>query len=137
VIFSYFLKTFENWIQFLKIFQGRQRRKLLLDSTGGLPDFSQKSAHLQGNWKVRPVPRRLQCRHLDLGDVSPSNTSHFVASLKTTAQGIQVCWYFLSSEIFECLWIKFQCEVVLSLNVNKPTIYYFVNSNWHMHSPQI
>lgn len=72
-----------------KIFQERQRRKLLLDSTGGLPDFSQKSAHLQGNWKVRPVPRRLQCRHLDLGDVSPSNTSHFVASLKTTAQGIQ------------------------------------------------
>ncbi|XP_071127457.1 malate synthase-like [Mytilus edulis] len=81
------VNTFDNDVE--GIFQERQRRKLLLDSTGGLPDFSKKSAILHGNWKVRPVPQRLQCRHVDLGDVSPSNTSHFVASLKTTAQGIQ------------------------------------------------
>ncbi|CAG2239170.1 unnamed protein product [Mytilus edulis] len=81
------VNTFDNDVE--GIFQERQRRKLLLDSTGGLPDFSKKSAILHGNWKVRPVPQRLQCRHVDLGDVSPSNTSHFVESLKTTAQGIQ------------------------------------------------
>ncbi|VDI27240.1 protein SMG6 [Mytilus galloprovincialis] len=81
------VNTFDNDVE--GIFQERQRRKLLLDSTGGLPDFSKKSAILHGNWKVRPVPQRLQCRHVDLGDVSPSNTSHFVESLKTTAQGMQ------------------------------------------------
>lgn len=29
-------------------------------------------------------------RHLDLGDVSPSNTAHFVAALNEDVQGIQV-----------------------------------------------
>ncbi|KAK3100555.1 hypothetical protein FSP39_021704 [Pinctada imbricata] len=70
----------------------RQRafRKLELDRSNSLPDFSPSTNHIrQGRWQVKPVPRRLQCRHVDLGDVSPSNTNHFLAALKSSAQGIQ------------------------------------------------
>lgn len=35
------------------------------------------------------APRRLQDRRLDLGDVSPANTEHFVKALKCNVNGIQ------------------------------------------------
>ena len=76
---------------FLQILQQRASRKLKLDETKELPDFSSQALEVRhGDWKVCPIPKRLQCRHVDLGDVSPSNTEHFVAALKSTAQGIQV-----------------------------------------------
>ena len=78
-------------LPFLQILQQRARRKLKLDETKELPDFSSQASEVRhGDWKVCPIPKRLQCRHVDLGDVSPSNTQHFVAALKSTAQGIQV-----------------------------------------------
>lgn len=69
----------------------RELRKLQLKQSDHLPDFDPKTANIrESSWVVSPVPRRLQCRHVDLGDVSPSNTPHFIAALKSTAQGIQV-----------------------------------------------
>lgn len=69
----------------------REHRKLQLKQSDHLPDFDPKTANIrESSWVVSPVPRRLQCRHVDLGDVSPSNTPHFIAALKSTAQGIQV-----------------------------------------------
>lgn len=71
--------------------QAREWKKLELKQSNSLPDFDPKSANIrESRWTVSPVPRRLQCRHVDLGDVSPSNTAHFVAALKSSAQGIQV-----------------------------------------------
>ncbi|KAK3576855.1 hypothetical protein CHS0354_012910 [Potamilus streckersoni] len=72
------------------ILRNRIVYKLELDKTGGLPDFKVDHESLHGNWKVGQLPQRLMCRHVDLGDVSPSNTSHFVAALNSSAQGIQV-----------------------------------------------
>lgn len=73
-----------------QVLQAREWRKLELKQSDTLPDFDPSTARIrQSSWTVSPVPRRLQCRHVDLGDVSPSNTSHFVAALKSSAQGIQ------------------------------------------------
>lgn len=84
----------ESFDIFFKVLQAREWRKLELKQSDTLPDFDPSTAHIrQSSWTVSPVPRRLQCRHVDLGDVSPSNTSHFVAALKSSAQGIQVRKY--------------------------------------------
>nr|XP_022322917.1 uncharacterized protein LOC111124359 [Crassostrea virginica] len=73
-----------------QVLQVREWKKLELKQSNSLPDFDPKSANIrESRWTVSPVPRRLQCRHVDLGDVSPSNTAHFVAALKSSAQGIQ------------------------------------------------
>ncbi|XP_061164059.1 malate synthase-like [Saccostrea echinata] len=73
-----------------QMLQAREQRKLELKQSSHLPDFDPKTANIrESNWTVSPVPRRLQCRHVDLGDVSPSNRAHFVAALKSAAQGIQ------------------------------------------------
>ena len=62
-----------------------------MDQTNSLPDFSSETQAIRdGDWQVAPVPRRLMKRHVDLGDVSPANTQHFTAALKSAAQGIQV-----------------------------------------------
>ncbi|XP_060064846.1 uncharacterized protein LOC132545186 [Ylistrum balloti] len=67
----------------------RQLKKLNLDINWKLPDFPKDDQIRRRNWTVAPIPPRLQCRHVDLGDVSPSNMEHFEAALKSTAQGIQ------------------------------------------------
>ncbi|XP_066998901.2 malate synthase isoform X2 [Anabrus simplex] len=54
------------------------------------PQFLDSPERRDPNWKISPVPARLQNRHLDLGDVSPANTSHFVNSLQADVQGVQV-----------------------------------------------
>ncbi|XP_075981956.1 malate synthase-like [Anticarsia gemmatalis] len=53
-------------------------------------DFKKSSERKDKSWKIAPLPSRLQNRHLDLGDVSASNTAHFVSSLNQDIQGIQV-----------------------------------------------
>lgn len=74
-----------------QVLRKRFERKNHLDDTNSLPDFPTSTSNIRnGNWKVAPLPERLKCRYLDLGDVSPSNTEHFVLALKSTAQGIQV-----------------------------------------------
>jgi len=44
----------------------------------------------EGDWKISPLPPQLQNRHIDLGDVSPSNVLHLEMALKSGVQGIQI-----------------------------------------------
>lgn len=68
----------------------RTRRKMDLNSSGELPSFLTHSPEVQDEtWKVSPVPQRLQCRTVDLGDISPANTELFKRALKSSACGIQ------------------------------------------------
>lgn len=69
----------------------RSIRKLHLNDSGELPFFQQQSAEVRDKaWKVLPIPPRLQCRIVDLGDISPANTELFMKALNSPACGIQV-----------------------------------------------
>ncbi|KAG0710258.1 Malate synthase, glyoxysomal [Chionoecetes opilio] len=67
----------------------RVRRKVELDVTGSVPNFLNHPQSQAPEWRVDPAPRRLRDRRLDLGDVSPANTDHFLAALKCDVNGIQ------------------------------------------------
>ncbi|XP_074128718.1 malate synthase-like isoform X2 [Sminthopsis crassicaudata] len=84
------ISTFELDVD--KILQQRIARKVQLDLTNGLPDFSTHTSHIRKDktWKVLPVPRRLQNRQVDIGDTAPYQTERFLNALGSTAQGIQV-----------------------------------------------
>ncbi|KAI4879321.1 hypothetical protein NFI96_022627 [Prochilodus magdalenae] len=75
-----------------KVLKLRTLRKVQLDLTGELPGFREDTAHIRNDptWKVSPVPSRLQCRHVDIGDLAPCDTQRFIQGLKSEAQGIQV-----------------------------------------------
>ena len=66
-------------------------RKLHLKSSGELPFFQPPSSDVQDkHWQVSVIPERLQCRAVDLGDISPANTELFLKALNSPACGIQV-----------------------------------------------
>lgn len=67
-------------------------RKAHIDLSGELPDFLESSAHIRSDpdWRVKPVPPRLQRRHVDIGDLAPCDTERFIKALQTPAEGIQV-----------------------------------------------
>ncbi|KAF7707009.1 malate synthase-like [Silurus meridionalis] len=75
-----------------KVLKTRILRKVQLDLTEELPDFLEDTAHIRNDpsWRVSPVPVRLQCRHVDIGDLSPCDTQRLTQGLKSSAQGIQV-----------------------------------------------
>uniref|UniRef100_A0A4W4DR52 malate synthase n=1 Tax=Electrophorus electricus TaxID=8005 RepID=A0A4W4DR52_ELEEL len=75
-----------------KVLKMRTLRKVQLDLTGELPDFRKDTAHIRNDpsWRVSPVPSRLQCRHVDIGDLSPCDTKRLTQGLRSPAQGIQV-----------------------------------------------
>nr|CAD7446043.1 unnamed protein product [Timema bartmani] len=60
-----------------QLYHKRLVRKCDLQGGSALPNFQR----VPGDWKVAPLPRRLLNRHLDLGDVSPSNQEHFTKAL--------------------------------------------------------
>lgn len=80
-------KEFDEEIN--QLYENRQKRAVELQSSPKL-DFRKSPERLDRSWTIAPLPLRLQNRHLDLGDVSPTNTAHFVSALKTDVQGIQV-----------------------------------------------
>lgn len=86
---SFYLEIFSL---FYKVLNLRVLRKVQLDLTGELPGFLQDTAHIRNDpsWRVNPVPDRLHCRHVDIGDLSPCNTQRLIMGLKSTAQGLQV-----------------------------------------------
>lgn len=43
-----------------------------------------------GNWTISDIPERIHNRKLDLGDISPANTAHFIDALFADVQGVQV-----------------------------------------------
>ena len=69
----------------------RTMRKLHLKNSGELPFFQPPSSDVQDkHWQVSVIPERLQCRAVDLGDISPANTELFLKALNSPACGIQV-----------------------------------------------
>uniref|UniRef100_A0A3Q1BXM4 malate synthase n=1 Tax=Amphiprion ocellaris TaxID=80972 RepID=A0A3Q1BXM4_AMPOC len=66
--------------------------KAHLDLSGDLPNFLESTSPIRRDpaWKVLPVPRRLQKRHVDVGDLAPCDTQRFIKALQSPAQGIQV-----------------------------------------------
>lgn len=72
-----------------ELYNKRLQRKVEVKTTK-IIEFKQSPERTDQEWKVSPLPARLQCRHLDLGDVSASNTAHFVSALTADVQGIQV-----------------------------------------------
>ncbi|XP_059377752.1 malate synthase-like [Carassius carassius] len=75
-----------------KVLNLRVLRKVQLDLTGELPGFLKYTAHIRNDpsWRVSPVPDRLHCRHVDVGDLSPCDAQRLIKGLKSTAQGLQI-----------------------------------------------
>ncbi|XP_061757576.1 malate synthase-like isoform X2 [Nerophis ophidion] len=84
------ISTFDEAVD--QILQLRVSRKADLDLSGKLPDFLESTRNIRSDsaWRVSPVPARLQRRHVDIGDVAPCDTQHFLKALQSRAQGIQV-----------------------------------------------
>ena len=69
----------------------RTKRYLALSESNTSPDFNPQTASIRdGDWEVDPLPARLLDQRVYLGDVSPSNTTHFINSLTSQAQAVQV-----------------------------------------------
>ncbi|XP_077290780.1 uncharacterized protein LOC143914439 [Arctopsyche grandis] len=72
------------------LYTDRTKRKALYANHNTLPNFNINSNAKRTEWKIKPLPPRLKCRHIEIGDVSPSNTAHFVDALNSDAQSVQV-----------------------------------------------
>lgn len=71
-----------------KILLERDRRRLNISEGKWIPEFRNNTKDLE--WNIGPLPKRLQNRKIDLGDVSPASTAYFVDTLFADVQGIQV-----------------------------------------------
>ncbi|KPJ05321.1 Malate synthase, glyoxysomal [Papilio xuthus] len=80
-------RTFDFEIE--KLYKDRFARNAAIQTRNSL-DFKISPERNDTTWKVGPIPSRLQNRHLDLGDVSPSNAAHFIEAVNSDVQGIQV-----------------------------------------------
>lgn len=94
-----------------KILLERDRRRLTINEGKWTPAFRNETNSQQ--WNIAPLPKRLQNRKIDLGDVSPASTAYFVDTLYADVQGIQVqkrfAFFFLISskswnEFFDFRW---------------------------------
>uniref|UniRef100_A0A4W6E218 malate synthase n=1 Tax=Lates calcarifer TaxID=8187 RepID=A0A4W6E218_LATCA len=84
------ISTFDEQVD--QVLRLRVSRKVHLDLSGDLPSFLEHTSDIRRDpaWRVLPVPLRLQRRHVDIGDLAPSDTQRFVEALQSPAQGIQV-----------------------------------------------
>uniref|UniRef100_A0A8P4K2I1 malate synthase n=1 Tax=Dicentrarchus labrax TaxID=13489 RepID=A0A8P4K2I1_DICLA len=84
------ISTFDEEVD--EVLRLRVSRKAHLDLSGDLPSFQESTRHIRRDaaWRVRPVPPRLQRRHVDIGDLAPCDTQRFIKALLSPAQGIQV-----------------------------------------------
>ncbi|XP_013149037.1 PREDICTED: malate synthase 2, glyoxysomal-like [Papilio polytes] len=80
-------KTFDYQIE--KLYKDRLSKNAAIQTQNSV-DFKITAERSDRTWKIGALPSRLQNRHLDLGDVSPSNAAHFVEALNSDVQGIQV-----------------------------------------------
>ncbi|XP_059046737.1 malate synthase-like [Achroia grisella] len=76
-------------VQIETLYKQRLLRSLEAKSNANL-DFKTSPERSDKLWRIAELPSRLENRHLDLGDVSASNTAHFVSALNSDVQGIQV-----------------------------------------------
>lgn len=80
-LISVFEKKVEN------VLVQRERRRLDILEGKWRP---KKQSASGGKWTIAEIPKRIQNRKLDLGDISPANTTLFVDALYADVQGIQV-----------------------------------------------
>ena len=74
-----------------KLLSDRKKRKLHFETTNDLPLFNNPSDLVTDkDWKISPVPPRLKCRNIDVGDVSPADDQRFKDALNADVDGIQV-----------------------------------------------
>lgn len=71
-----------------KLLRRRLERRLHIKQGRWKPEFRNSSE--DQDWKIEELPVKLRNRKLDLGDVSPANTTNFVDCLYAKVQGIQV-----------------------------------------------
>uniref|UniRef100_U5EYD5 malate synthase n=1 Tax=Corethrella appendiculata TaxID=1370023 RepID=U5EYD5_9DIPT len=81
-----FITEFDDELE--KLHKKRLERNLQIKSGKWRPEFNNFSETT--DWTIEELPERLKNRKLDLGDVSPANTTYFVDCLYTNVQGIQV-----------------------------------------------
>ncbi|CAH1778363.1 unnamed protein product [Owenia fusiformis] len=80
---------FESEVE--QILRDRQIKKIQLDKECVLPSFLEETKHIRdSDWRVAPLPERLLCRHVDIGDISPTNQELFHKALRSKASGVQV-----------------------------------------------
>ncbi|XP_026496120.2 uncharacterized protein LOC113400684 [Vanessa tameamea] len=72
-----------------QLYKNRLKTAVVLKSGSPLK-FKESSERKDFSWKIAPLPPRLNNRHIDLGDVSASNSAHFIAALDSDVQGVQV-----------------------------------------------
>lgn len=82
------VNEFEEKVEKL-LFQ-RERRRIEIYEGKWKSTFRKSIHHITDDWKIAPIPKRIQNRKLDLGDVSPAHTAHFIDALYADVQGIQV-----------------------------------------------
>ncbi|KAF5279821.1 hypothetical protein FQA39_LY18224 [Lamprigera yunnana] len=80
--------TFEDKVE--KLYWSRLKKKSEFYLKNVIPTFPDTAERRDPVWRIRSLPSRLLNRQLDLGDVSPSNTTHFILSLNAQVQGVQV-----------------------------------------------
>ena len=69
----------------------RKKRKLHFETTNDLPTFNNcPDVANDRSWKISPVPPKLRCRNIDVGDVSPADDQRFKDALNADVDGIQV-----------------------------------------------
>lgn len=83
-----FFSRFDQQVEQLML--QRAKRRIELFENKWQPKFRQNTVATTTNWTIDVIPDRLQCRKLDLGDVSPANTISFVDAMYANVQGIQV-----------------------------------------------
>lgn len=79
------VSRFEQKVEYILL--QRERRRLDILEGKWRP---KKQATAAGNWTISEIPQRIRNRKLDLGDVSPANTTLFVDALFADVQGVQV-----------------------------------------------
>ncbi|XP_055625088.1 malate synthase-like [Toxorhynchites rutilus septentrionalis] len=72
-----------------KLIRRRDERRLCIRQGKWKPEFKNSSSE-ELDWKIDDLPVKLRTRKLDIGDVSPANTTNFADSLYAKVQGIQV-----------------------------------------------
>lgn len=82
------ITKFEDEIE--KLLYQRDRRRVEILEGKWKPKFRKSIHNATDDWKISPIPERIQNRKLDLGDVSPAHTAHFIDALYADVQGIQV-----------------------------------------------
>lgn len=79
-----------------ELISSRKSKKQALDQLHGVQDiidFCKKDCQNLGSWSIDKLPKRLEKRYIDAGDVSPADLEHLEQCLSTSPDlltGIQV-----------------------------------------------